>query len=212
MIIENIMVKYEYLEKAVTETPDDLILKVSGEVKSNLYKDEASLDPLRKNVTVGRFGSFLIDSERALNEEHSLYDICNSHTPEVYDFYTCFYSEKDTLRDALGVGPSCRGNILIIDYIHVLKEYRGNGLGEVIIKSIIRNFKHRVKTIVLRAYPLQFSKRERGKGRWESDLRNLSQKDLEGSREKLIGFFENMGFKVFKDSYMYFPGDILTVF
>ena len=91
-------------------------------------------------------------------------------------------------------------DLLIIEHICLNKKGRGHGIGSKVLKDIEIIF-GRAKLIVMRPFPLQFSKSDDFKG---MDVEELSKSNEKKETEKLTKIYENIGYKRAKKSGLVF--------
>ena len=168
--------------------PEDWILEINGEVFNYTEDDEKEI--------IGKCRHFFIDLE---NSEETAYDLLDIRCEVVP--YTCMY-ENDTASFTDDVLTLCdneawNSNILIIDRIEVLPNYRGHGLAKTIIDDAINLFSPRTDVIALKAFPLQQeckALKHRPK-KWER-MMNLKALEMNEAKaeQKLMAYYETRGF------------------
>lgn len=167
---------------------DDWISEINGEVFNYTENDEKEV--------IGKCRHFFIDLENSEETAHDLLDIRNELDP-----YVCMYEENTTsfTDDVLTVCKNdvWNSNLLIIDRIEVLPNYRGHGLAKTIIDDAINLFSPRTDVIALKAYPLQLECKvpEHCPKKWER-LMNLKALEMNEAKaeQKLMAYYETLGF------------------
>ena len=95
--------------------PDDYIVVIDGHVQ-----DEAQEE-------VGRLKGYIIQVERASEQEKNLYLVCDAHSQTIADYYEALFDlDTDEIKDAIQrqLDSFHTGDILILDRIEVLPLYR----------------------------------------------------------------------------------------
>jgi hypothetical protein len=100
--------------------PDDYVLTVNGSICTD------------DNAEIGRLLGYIIQVNRAINEEQDLFEACDAHSQTPTDYYEALFDHKTgdfkaSIEEQLGI--TCVGNILILDRIEVLPAYRKHGVG-----------------------------------------------------------------------------------
>lgn len=154
---------------------------------------DSDSDSLREEV--GSFRLRQVLAGLALNDgfpdmelydsEYSIMDVMG----HIYDF-----EEGDLKVDTNG------SDILIIERIELLPEYRGNRYGEIALKEIIRRFFGSVAIIAVKPFPLQFEVTVCGsiKGNIEKNRYGLLEKNRLKAYKKLCNFYKKCGFRSYK--------------
>ncbi|MFT6585301.1 MAG: hypothetical protein ACJAUY_001640 [Cognaticolwellia sp.] len=119
---KSIVLSYEqdiYVPDYADPDPNDFINEVSGEIFAE------SEDGFRE--LVGKFKLYYVDINRSLDNGINAFDVFDSHTQELYDYYTDLFdgnefSEKLRKRfnDIYDL------NLLILDRLEIVSSYRGN--------------------------------------------------------------------------------------
>jgi GNAT superfamily N-acetyltransferase len=113
-------------------------------------------------------------------------------------FDTSSYSPKQDILDYYDTyTPLIFPDLCIISRLELLPEWRGNGLGRLILKDIYNRFRHGMGLIIAKMNPIQFrdlllidKDRE-----WFNMMKmDKMAKDYEAAYFKLKGFFKNAGF------------------
>ncbi|MFC1779435.1 hypothetical protein ACFLZU_03760 [Thermodesulfobacteriota bacterium] len=182
----------KYTIESTLSDEERWLTKINGVITAN--EDDVNY------VEVGRVVYYHVDIESAMKEDgispHDLLDTCRSTYSFHYDLYDVeTLSFKESFLEIIGYGGWSR-NILIIDRIEILPEYRGEGLAKEAINEAIRLFSSRADVAVLMADPLQFEP-NRDSPEWDKKMR---LGELEQEREKankaLVSFYEGLGFSM----------------
>ena len=141
-------------ESFVSEYPDphDFVYETSGD----LYDLGGSED----REFIGRFRVYYVDVERAMNQREPLYNVFDSHSAEVEEFYEpIFGSEGYNFNENLlkVVNYEVSGyNLLILDRLEILPQYRRKKLGLTILHHMIERFSAGASIVAMKPFPLQF--------------------------------------------------------
>ena len=100
--------------------PDDYVLTVQGRICTD------------EDTEIGRLLGYIIQVNRAINEEQDLFEACDAHSQTATDYYEALFDHKtgefkESIEEQLGITHV--GNILILDRIEVLPAYRKHGVG-----------------------------------------------------------------------------------
>ncbi len=181
-------------ESFVTEYPDphDFVYETSG--------DLFDLDEYEGREFIGKFRVYYVDVERAMNQRESIYDVFDSHSAEVEEYYQpIFGSEGYHLNENLleVVSHEVSGyNLLILDRLEILPQYRKKKLGLTILHHMIERFSAGAAIVAMKPFPLQFEPiRDEDKKKWHERMR-LDQfpTDENIAIEKLYTYYHKLGF------------------
>lgn len=176
---------YEYGE------PEDYIYTTSGElIRAN--DDSEAL--------AGKFTLHYVDVDRAMDEKMSIFDVFDaySHTFEYHD--ALFGANSPDFSDRLTKTlkhEAFGGNVLILDRLEILPEYRGRGLGLSVMRRLIKRFSGGAAIVVMKPYPLQFESetRDQAKEAWRSEL-GLAElgRNQRAATKKLFDYYGRLDF------------------
>ena len=140
-------------ESYVSEYPDphDFVYETTG--------DLFILDEFEGREFIGKFRVYYVDVERAMNEKEPIYYVLDDHSAEVAEYYEpIFESEGYDFNENLleTVGYEVTGyNILILDRLEILPQYRGKKLGLTILHHMITRFSAGASIVAMKPFPLQ---------------------------------------------------------
>ena len=103
------------------------------------------------------------------------------------------------------IDESSNSNILYLDRIEILPEYRGKGYGRLITKDILLRLNSSYGIAILKAFPLQLETSHpnpsKQKNEWNTKM-NFKQmrQDSNIAKKQLYNFYKEMGFKRYKRS------------
>lgn len=109
------------------------------------------------------------------------------------------------------IGEVCNSNILYLDRIEILPEFKGRNFGKKVIKDIVCRFHSCCGVVVLKAFPLQFEYANiSGMGdEWSKKMKydELLQNE-KMARKQLNQFYKSIGFTQYpKSEYFYLDPD-----
>src|SRR5207249_11184313 len=128
---------------------DDYVLRVEGRICTDDHTE------------IGRLLGYIIQVNRAINEEQDLFEACDAHSQTATDYYGALFDHKtgdlkESIEEQLGITHA--GNILILDRIEVLPAYRKRGVGLAAACCFIDTFSNDVDDLaVALPHPLQFT-------------------------------------------------------
>lgn len=159
----------------------------------------------------GRLSLRLIDIELAHHEDLSLYELFSSEKgllelgESVFNLHTEEYMPEIISFFEHGVVFM---NILMIDKLEILPEFRGKGLGKMLIKDIKNRFSNGCGLIALKIRSFQhgsFLSFTVDEQEWEKKMDfNSLESDEEKAFYKLANYFKSLGFKSLNSSDVFF--------
>lgn len=135
--------------------PDDYVYSYPGHV---LIYDNENDEPIK----IGHFKLTLLDILNAVENGHDAYDVFDA-SAELSGF--CSIYNAGTLELSKAVKEPLYEihdeivehlNVLVIERLQIYANFRGKQLGRLIIKALIKRFRHGVAVVALKPYPLQF--------------------------------------------------------
>jgi hypothetical protein len=173
-------------------SPDDFVYETSG--------DLIDLDEFEGREFIGKFRVYYVDVERAMNERESIYDVFDSHSTEVEEYFEPIFGSEgygfnENLLEVVDHQVS-GSNVLILDRLEILPQYRGKKFGLTILHHMIRRFSAGASIVAMKPFPLQLEpKRDGYKKKWRDRMR-LDQfpKDENIAIEKLHTYYRKLGF------------------
>jgi hypothetical protein len=129
--------------------PDDYVLTVQGRICTDDHTE------------IGRLLGYIIQVNRAINEEQDLFEACDAHSQTATDYYEALFDHKtgefnESIEEQLGITHVA--NILILDRIELLPAYRKHGVGLAAACSFIDTFSNDVDDLAVGLpHPLQFT-------------------------------------------------------
>jgi GNAT superfamily N-acetyltransferase len=194
---------------------NDLYLKANGRLKFNLTKDRRgeyfsthfadifySTDDNDKGTKIGFIQLLYYNQASAIANGISMSDV------KFISFQLGFKALKEldythiTAETINEIGEATNPNILVISRFGIAAEYRNKGIGEQLLKGIVRQMKGKCGyVVILYGTPAQCVDREENTSVYENrgvELGGL-EKDPEKAQFKLNAFFQRCGFRLFKN-------------
>lgn len=136
------------------EEPSRFVKDISGTVFAAVDDDADGY----KDVEAGKFAVFVIDLEAAVNEKESAFDIfdVSSKTIGYFDLYTDDLAFKPEVLKAMRGHERWAPNILILDRLELLPEWRRRGLGLRTLRWLQFHFSTGCGIVAMKPFPLQF--------------------------------------------------------
>ena len=182
-------------ESYITEysVPFDFIYETSG--------DLFAIDDNDDREFVGKFRVYYVDVERAISEGEPIFEVLDAHSSHVAEYFEpIFGSEAPDFSNHLlelldhGIFGS---NLLILDRLEMLPQYRGRGLGLSVLRHMISRFSSGAALVAMKPFPLQFEvvRAHEDENKWR-DRMNLAQlpTNADVATEKLRQYYSKLGF------------------
>ena len=145
------------------------------------------------HFTIGEFSVIQVDLEGAWRSGMTVYEVMDITAPS-FDLFQAIYKRDDYSRaavKALGGHPIASENILILDRLLILPDFRGHGFGLDALKLMLQRFSFGAGIMALKAFPLQFEPET-------SDDVRLGLKRFKGNhataQRKLVSLYKQAGF------------------
>ena len=154
---------------------------------------------------IGQLLGYILQVNRATNEEQDLFEACDAHSQTATDYYEALFEHKtgdfkESIEEQLGITRV--GNILILDRIEVLPPYRKHGVGLAAACCFIDTFSNDLDDLVVGLpHPLQFTTGGRpADAEWEMRMKyqNLPRDKRKATR-KLQAYWSNLGMQLIQD-------------
>jgi GNAT superfamily N-acetyltransferase len=150
----------------------------------------------------GRFHLYYVDVCAALNAGESIFDIFDS-SAEILDYYCDIFEpctvEVSAKLQKLFKGDAGWGNVLILNRLELLPEFRSHNLGLIVMRRLIERFGAGAFLVAIKPFPLQCERPRGNQDEWETKLQLADfDKDLRRSTAKLHKYYKALGFKAMK--------------
>jgi len=175
----------------IIEEPEDFIHEICGKILRRVNHSE-------RDQIAGRFRIYYADFELGQNHNVTAREILDTYQ-HTFDYADVVLDSDETpfsrrLRNLLGdeIGNP---NFLILDRVELLPKYRGNGVGLLVLRSLIERFGTGAGVVGMKPFPLQLETTDATDSRWRSRLR-LEQfpSDSKISTRKLRDYYHRLGF------------------
>jgi ribosomal protein S18 acetylase RimI-like enzyme len=189
--VQNFYLKIIYAEKSLKEDrhdPSEYITEVEGRI-IRMTDD--------RNVIVGRIEAQIVHVDDAKSSGASLHEIFDSFDQTLLDtFEVLFDLETGYMRESLSLGGDgwLNGeNLLHISKVEILPRYRGNGLGRIALRRMLKFLGDGLAAVVLEAHPVRYDSAITDWTR-KMKIENFEGKTDEGIR-KLQNYWAKFGFR-----------------
>lgn len=197
MLIDSLYFTLEFRSSGCSldgEEPSEYLYLTRGKI--------VALDDNGKKVSVGRFQIYYIDVGAALNAGTDVFDVFDSHASTADFFDAIFDPETLDLSDKLQKlfkHTSSWGNVLILDRLEVLPEFRRKNLGLVVMRRLIERFGAGACVVGIKPFPLQGEVTRSEEDPWRSRLQlDRFSDDHKKSTKKLQDYYAKLGFKAMR--------------
>jgi GNAT superfamily N-acetyltransferase len=157
------------------------------------------LDSHNNEIIAGNLRLFYLDMGavcEANEDVFHLFDLRGETEPfysELLDHETGWL--KTNVEELLG-GEIFGTNVLIIDRLEILPEFRGNKIGLACLNRCIQQYAHGFEVIALKCFPLQFEAESVSENGWRSKMEFAKfTKDRKKSFTKLRKYYSSIGFR-----------------
>lgn len=166
------------------------------EIEAQLVTQNASASD--KNAIVGVANIYKVELGRAMNERQSTAEIFDSFNDELFDYYETLFdleSEEFNLNLEKLAEPGMGSDLLIIDKVEIIPNYRGMNLGLVLAQEAISNLSGGCQYVTLRPFPLQFGPHKKLSSNKKTDLKyDLFDRDEKKAFIKLRNYWGQLNF------------------
>ena len=190
----------------IFEEPEDFMHEICGKILRREYHSE-------KDQVVGRFRIYYADFEVGQNHNVTAREILDTYQ-HTFDYADAVLNSDESpfsrrLHSLLG-NEINHFNFLILDRVELLPKYRGNGVGLLVLRSLIERFGAGAGVVGMKPLPLQLEPTDATDSRWRSRLR-LEQFPFDSkiSTRKLRDYYHRLGFIPMRSTPLYVPKPIL---
>ena len=171
--------------------------------KVAIYSEDHLYDPIKRTL-IGKAELSLVLLTLMMNQQVDYYlvfdntQFLNELGATIIDY------EDNSLRAPLSNEEGAdNSNLLVIDRLELLPNWRKKSIGKKIIKDIIWRFSGCFGLVMLKAFPLQqeFQYAQDQKSHWEKEMQmtDFSQ-DEEFSNYKVFAYYQSLGFSQFENT------------
>ena len=153
--ISDFRFKFSFSTGFIDGDPSDFVTRIVGRLK--FYNEDSE----GYGIPAGRLIAHRIEIGRARNQQRTIWDIFDSVDSELSDYWETLF-EDDEIRPEIEelLDPSFNGNdLLIIDRVEVLSDFRGHNLGLMMTQRAIECLSSGCQYVAIRPFPLQYSPR-----------------------------------------------------
>ena len=188
--------------------PEHYNYEIAGGIKLVTDEDEG--------VAIGRHRSFYVDISAGASDGLVGWDVFDAHggTMQYYpvllkgDIGVCFTEKVERL---VG-GDVCDSNLLILDRIELLPDFRGQELGLEVAVALMRRFSAGTGLICMLPLPSQFEENSGKETEWQELMRLIElSKNPELSARKLRRYWGRLGFRQLRGSPFMFRASCLNL-
>lgn len=190
----------EFTSSAIVQNmPENFLAEIKGRI---LYQELESGNA--DSLLAGKLRAFYVDIEGAIEHDEDLSDIFDlEYTTE--PFYLALFDPKTNEFNKYVRQPFGRDviddsvNLLILDRLEILPEYRGEGLGLACLYRCMQQYQHGCGIVAMKPFPLQFEpvRGSEDDDPWRQSL-NLKAfgRDEKACTKKLESYYRRLGFKI----------------
>lgn len=175
--------------------------------------DIIHIDEYDSRIRIGKFSALFVSVSNALNENEHIFDVLDCHSSSLAEYYAPIFGDNapdfSDKVDRLSRGYIDGLDLLVIDRIEILPEFRGKSIGLRVIRHMMSRFSVGAGVIALKAFPLQFEgensdPEHQAWGNLLSLDRFVNNKRV--SKAKLKKYYKRLGFVSLPGSdFMIFP-------
>lgn len=192
---------------AYDEEPSAYLLHWTGRVIHWEENDETTA----VKRPIGNFSAIFVNAAGAINDGVSLFDVFDTERT-TFDYYQAMFDQatedftdqvvKVAFRGDYALSP----NVLILDRLTILPEYRGKGRGLMVLRGLMQYLGPGAGLMAMKPFPLQGESRPRSpEALAERQLLELDQYpgDMRKATSKLVRHYKRLGFiRLPKSPYM----------
>ena len=171
--------------------------------KVAIYSEDHLHDPIKRTL-IGKAELSLVLLTLMMNHRIAYYSVfentqfLNELGATVFD-----YERNDFRESLLSETGADSNNLLVIDRLELLPNWRKKSIGKKVIKDIIWRFSGCFGLVMLKAFPLQqeYQYADDQKSPWEKEMQmtDFSQ-DEEFSNYKVFAYYQSLGFEQFENT------------
>lgn len=172
------------------DEPAQFVTKIDGDV--------ILLNEYDEDVIVGKVKYFFINTMASDFAPDYLLDLVSNTDPFIGEIYRPNSFEFKKKIENLSEFGIYNSNLLILDRLEILPEFRGNDYSRRIIDDGIKTFGSNAGLMVLKAFPLQLEYHDENKLQddWDKKMNiDTFEKDEKKAFTKLINHYRKLGFK-----------------
>ncbi len=117
--------------------PDDFVLEIPGEITT--FRGDGDDD-----IRVGKFSAFYVDIDSAHENGESAFCVFDAHSQGLLEYYEALFDsggeEFSRQLSKMFMHEIFCSNVLILDMLEILPEFRGQNIGLFIMETLIQGF------------------------------------------------------------------------
>lgn len=151
---------------------------------------------------IGKFNLFYLDVGAMMYDgiDMSAFDVLDTQS-KTSDYYGVIYGEcepdfSEAVNALFGSVEQC--NLLILDRLEILPGHRGNGVGLLVMRELIRRFGRGAGVVAIKPFPLQFEARSSPDklNEWDKSMKfDELPREEKNCTKKLQQYYGRLGFK-----------------
>jgi hypothetical protein len=172
------------------EEPSHFIYEIAGDVVASTMFEE--------NRLAGRFRIYYANFEDALNRDVSPRDVLDTYA-HTFEFADAVLDEdgmpfSHPMERLLGYDIFST-NLLILDRLEILPQFRGFGVGLVVLVKLMARYGPGAGVVAMKPFPLQFEAKHEAPSAWDRRLQlgSLAASQAVSTR-KLRKYYKRLGF------------------
>lgn len=180
-----------------------------GHFIQHIVGDVVATSDAGDEVIAGRFGIFYIDIAGAINEGMPVFDVMD-FCDTTSRYYGALFDGSHEFNKAVKMATRDdlpEMNLLVLDRLELLPQFRGRGRGLKILRQMIHRFSPGAGIVAMNPFPLQF---ERTKAELEASdwkrrmgLHEMPRRGKTEATEKLRQHYAQLGFRrIGRSTYM----------
>jgi len=136
-LVENIEIRAESASRLVKGDPTEFIRPL--EVQFVAGEEATKGEP--REIKIGQARVLYIHGNLAYyNYRHALLDVCDAYSQELCELFNAFFEEENEWIEEVRDADVVCYDILYIDYVYLHPEYRGYGIGKILLAGLIEEF------------------------------------------------------------------------
>lgn len=171
--------------------------------KVAIYSEDHLHEPIKRTL-IGKAELSLVLLTLMINQHVDYYTVFDN-TQFLNELGTTImdYETNDFREPLLSEVGADSNNLLVIDRLELLPNWRKKSIGKKVIKDIIWRFSGCFGLVILKAFPLQqeFQYPNGQKSPWEEQMKMVDfSQDEEFSNYKVFAYYQNLGFAQFENT------------
>jgi GNAT superfamily N-acetyltransferase len=181
--------------------PDNVIYPYCGDV--------LGVDENNNRTKIGKFNALYVDVGRAMDEQEQILDVLDCHSSSTAEYFEPIFGNNapwfSGAVEKISRGEFVGFNLLILDRLEILPEFRGRGLGLKVLRHMMVRFSPGAGVIAMKVFPLQHESEQTAEDEDKRAWRKLLSLDSfiddeEISTAKLKVYYERLGFESLPNS------------